>query len=468
MKHEKFTQDELFENYWEPLQSLFRSTGSENTFDEFMRHFLTLRKKELLPRSDIYSLFRRYVEGQEFGNTTSEQLLKELLQYARHYAAITDLPGAGPVPPALRKALGDHLSLQANVVLPFLLEIHHDFSQERIDEQSYIDVLRVIETFLTRRFVCELPTNQLRKIFFEVLGRLEKTAVADALTQYLIKGTRGARMPRDDEFRNALLTRNIYAGRRWAWLILKRLELHQNGEPPDFLKLSIEHVMPQKLSDAWKQSLGADAENLHAKWLHTIGNLTLTGYNQEYSNKTFLEKRDLPDIGLAASGLQLNADFTTLDVWDVDSIGTRADRLAGLAVKTWPIPVTRDSGAHRPVYSLEGFSNLNVPTILELYALLDTHIRALHPAISQHFLKRSIQYKMRKSVCDVIPYKSYLRVVINMRVADICDPIGLTRDISGIGHWGNGDVEARLQRASDIDDVIALISQALEKQLQYK
>jgi predicted transport protein len=75
---------------------------------------------------------------------------------------------------------------------------------------------------------------------------------------------------------------------------------------------------------------------------------------------------------------------------------------------------------------------------------------------------------MRKSVCDVIPCKSYLRVVINMRVADICDPKALTRDISGIGHWGNGDVEARLQRASDIDDVIALISQALEKQLQYK
>ena len=465
MRQPKVTQDELYIGYWKPLEDLFRDIPDENTFDEFMRHFLTLRTKELLPRSDIYNLFRRYVEGQQFGNTTSEQLLQELLQYARYYATITNLPGGGAVPNTLRKALDDYRLLQANVILPFLLEIHHDFDQQRIDVTSYINILRIIETFLTRRFVCELPTNQLRKVFFDALGRLDKTVIVDALTQYLMNGAGGARMPRDDEFQKAFVSRDIYMVRRWAWLILQRLEQYENGEPPDFKQLSIEHIMPQKLSDEWKKSLGVDAKILHAEWLHTIGNLTLTGYNPEYSNRTFAEKRDLPGIGLAASGLQLNADFVKLNVWDIESIRDRAERLAARAIKVWPIPVTEEINVQVAAHSLDRFTGLNVPIIRALYTILDENIRSLHPEITQHTTKNTIQYKTHKSVCDLIPNKANIKVIINVPYTKIRDPKGLTRDVTHVGHWGNGNVEARVQRASDIDDVVDLIRQVFQKHM---
>ena len=462
MRQPKITQDELYIGYWKPLEDIFRDLPDENTFDEFMRHFLTLRMKELLPRSDIYNLFRRYVESPQFFNTTSEQLLEELLKYARYYATITNLPAAGAVPDSLRNALDDYRLLQANVILPFLLEIHHDFTQNRIDVQSYINVLRLIETFLTRRFVCEVPTNQLRKVFFDALGRLDKTVIVDALTQYLMNGAGGARMPRNDEFQKAFVSREIYMVRRWASLILQRLEQHENGEPPDFKQLSIEHIMPQKLSDDWKELLGDDAQILHAEWLHTIGNLTLTGYNPEYSNRTFAEKRDLPKIGLAASGLQLNADFINLKMWNIESIRDRAERLAARAIRVWPIPITEESKIALDTHSLDRFSSLNIPIIRALFTLLDENIRSLHTEITQHTTKHTIQYKIHKSVCDLIPNKSNIKVIINLPYAGIRDPKGLARDVTHVGHWGNGNVEARVQRANDIDDVLELIRQVFQ------
>lgn len=465
MRQDKEQQDHLYTGYWQPLEKLFRQSSDENAFDEFMRHFLTLRTRELLPRSDIYILFRRYVERPEFEATTSAQLLDEILRYAKHYDAITNADKGGPLPPKLRKALDDFQTLRANVVLPFLLEIHNEYVEHTIDEQSYLGVLRVIETFLVRRFVCGLSTNRLRAVFFRLLGRLTKAEIVGQLTASLTQLSGGSRMPRDDEFQRDLVTKPLYIVRRWAELILRRLETHENSEPPDFSQLSIEHIMPQTLSDDWKKALGTEAADLHAKWLHTLGNLTLTGYNPEYSNRQYLDKRDLEGIGLAASGLQLNKGFANISAWNSDAIRARARTLGMRAVKTWPIPAVSGRVARSTKNSLEDIKFLDLPLVRQLFDLLDERIHGLDPQIYRSIHKISIQYKFQKSVCDLIPQSKGIRIIINVLFAEILDPKRLTRDLTGKIHKGNGDVVAYLRRPEDIGHIMDLIKQALDKQL---
>lgn len=142
-------------------------------------------------------------------------------------------------------------------------------------------------------------------------------------------------MPDDVEFEEYLRERSLYGNRILRYL-LEEIEKYNNKEVVNFEELQIEHIMPQTLNDAWKETLGSNWEVIHQKYSDILGNLTLTGYNPEYSNRCFIGKRDM-EGGFKDSGLRLNRDLAALGKWTEEEINKRAERLSKIALRIWHI-----------------------------------------------------------------------------------------------------------------------------------
>jgi predicted transport protein len=286
------------------------------------------------------------------------------------------------------------------------------------------------------------------------------------------------RFPNDDEFHRLLQTRNLYKFRSCTYW-LRRLENHGRKERVAVDEYTIEHILPQneKLSGNWREALGEEWQRIQQTWLHTLGNLTLTAYNSEYSDRSFAEKRDMPEApekGLKQSPLRLNQGLGALQSWDEAAIKTRADKLADIAVNVWTAPKLDIDvlESHRPKAAVVvgGYTIDDHPHLLNIAtgALFDAFrkaVLALDPCVSEQFTKLYIAYKAETNFVDVVPQAKRLRLSLNMRFADVNDPKGLCKDVTGIGRWGNGDVEVGLSTLHELPYIIGLVRQSLELQL---
>ena len=280
------------------------------------------------------------------------------------------------------------------------------------------------------------------------------------------------RFPRDDEFERVFQTRDLYAFRnRSYWL--RRLENHGRKERVPVQDYTIEHIMPQneKLRAEWQIALGADWQRIQAEWLHRPGNLTLTGYNSEYSDLPFLEKRDMTG-GFANSPLNVNKGLGQLETWDEDAIKARGERLANTASKVWAVPDLPAAvlEAYRPASSGFNYSLADHPFLAgglsrELFDAFRKETLALNPCVMEDFLKLYVAYKAETNFVDVVPQAKTLRLSLNIGFHEIDDPHGLCKDVSGLGRWGNGDVEVRLSKIDEVPHVMALVRQAFERQM---
>ena len=238
---------------------------------------------------------------------------------------------------------------------------------------------------------------------------------------------------------------------------------------------TIEHILPQNenLSAAWRQALGSEWQQVQENWLHTLGNLTLTGYNAEYSDRPFSEKRDMQG-GFKESPLRLNEGLGILDTWNQDTIRQRARRLAVQATRVWVLPTlpaevlaTYRTKTERTVgYTLNDHPNLapNSPigTVFEEFRRA---VLALDPCINEDILKLYVAYKAETNFVDVVPQKSRLRLSLNLQFHELSDPKGLAKDVTNLGRWGNGDAEVGLSSTEELPYVMGLVRQAFEKQM---
>jgi predicted transport protein len=206
-------------------------------------------------------------------------------------------------------------------------------------------------------------------------------------------------------------------------------------------------------------------------WLHTLGNLTLTGYNSEYSDRPFTEKRDMPG-GFAQSPLLLNQGLGVLPAWNEETICTRAARLADKAVTVWHMPELETSilSAYKPATPISGYTiadhhHLASGPVRELFEEFRKEVLALDPCVNEEFLKLYVAYKAETNFVDVVPQAKRLRLSLNVSFHEIDDPRGLCKDVSGLGRWGNGDVEVGLSTVDELPYVIGLVRQCFEKQM---
>lgn len=282
------------------------------------------------------------------------------------------------------------------------------------------------------------------------------------------------RFPDDEEFRRAMAQRDLYNFRsRSYWL--RRIENFDRKERVAVDEYTIEHIMPQNenLSSAWRNALGRDCERVQETLLHTVGNLTLTGYNAEYSDRPFEEKRDMHG-GFRESPLRLNEGLGAVEVWNEEAITKRAHRLTGLAVKVWDAPRLPADVLERYRPHAErtaGYSLSDHPTVAdggpmeELFLALRGEILTLDPCMTEEIFKSYIAYKAETNVVDIVAQARQLRLSLNMKFLDLRDPKEIARDMTSIGHYGNGDVEVAIKSHNELPYVVGLIRQSLEQQM---
>jgi uncharacterized protein with ParB-like and HNH nuclease domain/predicted transport protein len=460
-------QTRLYKQYWRPMELDFGQEGYATYFDGFMRDYLTVKTGEIANIRDVYDAFKQYARPQLPAKI--EGLVSEIRAFAGYYCGMA--LGA-ETDPGLRLAFHDLRELKVDVAYPFLMDLYHDYVSDVLTQSDFLRAVRLVESYVFRRAVCAIPTNSLNKTFASFARDLKKDRYLESIQAHFLLLPSYRRFPSDDEFNRDLQTRDLYNFRsRSYWL--RRLENYGRKERVPVDEYTIEHILPQNenLSPAWRQMLGPDWKEVQQSWLHTLGNLTLTGYNSEYSDRSFLQKRDMKG-GFSESPLRVNDGLGTLDVWDEAAIRSRAKKLAGKAVEVWAGPTLETSvlDAYRQLastgaHTIDDHPHLATGPMAAVFEAFRTQVLALDPAVTEEFLKLYVAYKAETNFVDVVPQAKRLRLSLNMRFPDISDPRGICKDVSALGRWGNGDVEVGLASVEDLPYVIGLVRQALERQL---
>lgn len=196
----------------------------------------------------------------------------------------------------LKLAFHDLRELKVDVAYPFLLELYHDYKANTLSKADLLFIVRLIEAYVFRRSICAIPTNSMNKTFATFTKALKKDRYFESIQAHFLALPSYRRFPLDEEFRRDFQTRDLYNFRnRSYWL--RRLENYGRQERVVVDEYTIEHILPQNenLPSKWREALGGDWQRIQQTWLHTLGNLTLTAYNSEYSDRDFIEKRDMPD-----------------------------------------------------------------------------------------------------------------------------------------------------------------------------
>jgi len=468
---EPVLQSRLYELYWRPMEVDFGQEAYGTHFDGFMRHYLTLMGGEIPRLDEVYEAFKTHARSPAVAQAGVEALVKDIRDCARHFCAMALGAETDPV---LKAAFHDLRELKVDVAYPFLLELYGDYARGVLTPSDFAAAVRLVEGYVFRRAICEIPTNSLNKTFATFTKALRKDRYLESVQAHLLSLPSYRRFPSDDEFHRDLQTRDLYNFRsRSYWL--RRLENHGRKERVVVDEYTIEHILPQneQLPAAWKTALGPEWERIQKTWLHTLGNLTLTGYNSEYGDRTFVEKRDHPDGGFKVSPLKLNAGLGQLDAWNEDTIKTRAGKLADQALEVWMAPKLPADvlAAYRPKatqgasYTIDDHPHLLASPMKEMFEAFRREVLALDPCVTEEFLKLYVAYKAETNFVDVVPQAKRLRLSLNIAFPEISDPKGLCKDVSGLGRWGNGDVEVGLSSIDTLPYVIGLVRQSLEKQM---
>ena len=464
-------QTRLYEEYWRPMEQDFGQEAYGTQFDSFMRHYLTVRTGDIPREREVYEAFKDYSRTTTVRDAGIEALVKEIRAFARYFCA---LALGSEQDATLNNAFHDLRELKVDVAYPFLLELYHDYASDTLSAADFAAAVQLVEAYVFRRAICAIPTNSMNKTFATFGKALKTDRYLESIRAHFLTLPSYRRFPGDEEFRRDLQTRDLYHfPRRSFWL--RRLENHGRKERVAVDEYTIEHILPQNpdLPATWQQVLGAEWQRVQQQWLHTLGNLTLTGYNAEYSDRPFAEKRDMTG-GFKQSPLKLNAGLGQLDVWNEAAIQERAGRLADQALAVWAAPNLDAAtlAAYQPAkvpatdgYTIDDHPHLVTADVREVFEAFRKEVRALDPCVSEEFTKRYVAYKAETNFVDVVPRATRLRLFLNMPFADINDPKGVCKDSTGKGHWGNGDVRVHLKSLNELPYVMGLVRQSYERQM---
>ncbi|GAA6960072.1 DUF262 and DUF1524 domain-containing protein [Helicobacter pylori] len=466
METEVEKQEGFYNKYWRAMEEDFKQ--NKKLFDRFVRHYLTIKTRDIPNINKVYAALKRY--QQERGIET-EVLLQDLQKYCGYFCWIVFKKEADK---KLSNALGFLVDLEMDVIYPLLLELYSDYSDGVLSQQDFISIIALTESYLVRRAVCGLGTNSLNKVFPSFTKHIQKDEYFESLKAHFGSLTNNQKFPNDDEFKDRLITIAFYNKfKKKTKCFLKRLENSgDTNEPVDTQKCTIEHIMPQKLTKKeWERDLGENFQEIHNKYLHTIGNLTLTGYNSEYSNKSFQEKQGM-EKGFKNSPLRLNQSLKDLESFGEEEIKKRANDLADLALKIWTYPNldAETLEKHKPkkdkkekkVYDLNSYKFGSHSR--ELFDILRKGIKALDEKIVEKFNKMCISYKFDTNFVSIVPLKNGgLNLYLNMPFYELQDEKNLAKKAKG--NYGNGNIEVKLETKENIPYCLGLIKQALEKQM---
>ena len=335
-------QEKYYEAFWNKIEK-----NTHFKVSDFFKDYLTLKLNRTVVIKDIYFTFKDYVKK---NNDDIEALLQDLLEYSKFYAIILNPTQYQNSFTAVLVRLSQ---LEFTVIFPVVLAILKRWNEKNLTDQEVTELLRVTEIFLFRRLIVGLATNALSKIFATLDKDVTKKAQSSQLASYaeiykyvLLNKEESSRFPNDDEFEQALFSRNIYAmsskNKAYLFSFLENEESKEQINVIERIKdgtYTIEHIMPQTLSPVWQKELGEKSQQIHEQWLHTLPNLTLTGYNSKYSNRPFKDKLDVEN-GFKDSNLRLNQYVRECLKWTEEELVERQSRLSKKSLKLWYYPTT--------------------------------------------------------------------------------------------------------------------------------
>ena len=263
-------QTRLYEAHWRPMEVAFGQAAYGTHFDDFMRHYLTLKSRGAIPNvRAVYEAFKGYARSPEVEAAGGvDALVADIHTYAGYYCAMAlDKESTKDLASAFR----DLRELRVDVAFPFLLELYDDSAQDRLPEEDFIRAVRLVEAYVFRRAVCAIPTNSLNKTFATFGRVLDKDHYLESIQAHILTLPSYRRFPGDEEFKRELSVRDLYKfPRRSYWL--RRLENHGRKEHVPVDEYTIEHILPQNetLSAAWREALGPEWQRVQETWLHTL------------------------------------------------------------------------------------------------------------------------------------------------------------------------------------------------------
>ena len=463
-------QEELYNDYWSPMERSFGQTDYTTQFDRFMRDYLTVKTGNIPNIRAVYEAFKNHAHRDILGPV--QDIVADIYQYSKYFVHMALEKEKDR---ELREIFSDINILKMHVAYPLFLELYDDYSHERLSREDLISILKLVESYVFRRAVCGIPTNSLNKTFATFSRELDKEHYLESFMATLLLKDAYRRFPNDEEFIRELSAKDLYNFRsRNYWL--RKLENHNWKERVNVEEYTIEHIMPQNenLSTVWQHELGENWKEIHAKYLHTLGNLTRTGYNPEMSDRPFIEKRDMKG-GFADSSIRLNKELARVEHWNEDAIKKRAEMLAGLATLVWAYPQletdvveryrTVKKGRGAKTYTLEDHPHLT-GIMMELFEELRKRILNLDASVTEEILKLYITYKTTANFADVVPQKNRLKLSLNVAFDEIYDPKQMCMDRRGLGRWGTGDVQVSLSSSEQLDDAMALVRQSFDKHIE--
>ncbi len=334
-------QMKYYDTYWEKIEKC-----TDNNVSDFIRDYLSIRQKIIPARGTIYKAFKNYAVSLPI-----DALLTDLLRYARFFEKLLTCK-SGLKEKKLDASLYRLMRLGIVVTRPFFMEVFRLHQEKELSTDDVLKIFLITENYLFRRNICEVPTNALNKIFLNLNNEIRcyNHKADDYVSKFiyiLLSKKWNHRFPDDNEFKASLAEKQVYWMRgNYKGYLFERLENYGTVETKDIYKYldegiyTIEHIMPQKLTLAWCDSLGEDAEEIHETWLHRLANLTLTGYNPSLGNKTFVEKRDTKEGGYKSSGLRMNQKIAAKQTWGLAELKERNDEMLELAMEIWKYPIT--------------------------------------------------------------------------------------------------------------------------------
>ena len=334
MRQEPAEQTALYQNYWFPMEQSFGNAEYSKQFDRFMRDYLSVKNSGAIPKIDeVYAEFKDYVSR---SGSAIPDVVADIQRYSNCWIRMA--VSGNEKDPEARQLFADLNFLRIDVSYPFLLEVYDDYAHAKLTRDEFLQILMLVQTYAFRRAVCGTPTNSLNKTFATLSAGIYKSNYLESVQVAFLMMGGYRRLPRAEEFQRNFPVKDIYSFRPRTFL-LRKLENYGSKEVANVDNYTIEHIMPQnpELPQAWQVDLGPNWKEIQGRYLHTIGNLTLTGYNPELSDRPFQDKRDM-EGGFRDSPIRLNKSLAGLETWNENEIQTRARQLTEVAVQIWSIP----------------------------------------------------------------------------------------------------------------------------------
>ncbi|WP_088810343.1 MULTISPECIES: DUF262 domain-containing protein [unclassified Listeria] len=333
-----------FQNYWEPIEE-----RTQFQLSSFFRDYLTVKNSKYPNISKVYETFTEFYSS-KFNNKAV--FFDELSEYSLAYQQILEGNTENKEINAILRRFNE---LQSTVVRPFLMAVLYDYNQNDLQDFEVVDVFTILENYIARRMIAKIPSNSLNKVIetlYRDLKRLraesnDTPTLKDLFSYLILTKTSTAKIPDDFVINDHLRANDFYnMNAAFRTYFFERLENFGHAEELQIYegvsarKYSIEHIMPRRLTLAWQQELGQDYKQIHEMYLNRLGNLTLTGYNSKYSNKSFLEKQNMEKGFKESHFVNLNKLPAHAENWGEEEINQRTEELIEIALKIWTYPQT--------------------------------------------------------------------------------------------------------------------------------